>query len=830
MERISLNGKWQITASDTKEQFMGDVPGSLMCAILDAGLMDDPYYRDNDKIAREWMLKDYDYERELELTEDFLSAEKVLLKCYGLDTIADIYVNGQKIAHTDNMHRTYEFDVKKALVPGRNKVCIHFASALKFVREMAEKKPLPVNVEPATDGFGYLRKAHNMFGWDSEPEIPDMGIWRDIELLAWSEARMDTVYVRQEHSEGLAKVRVEIPVEYSCSNEKAEQCLSIRVSLEAPDGAVISVKEAVTSELTAVELEVKNPMLWWPNGYGDQPLYTLHIKLFQEDKELDCQEKVIGIRDMKVRKEPDEWGESFEVNVNGVPIFAKGADHIPLDKFLQRETKERLEQMFKDCVDANYNFLRIWGGAVFPSDTFFDLADKYGILIWEDFMFACTIYDYTPEFEESIAAETRDNIKRLRHHASLALWCGNNENEWLFDEWDHAKTIEDRRNYVRQFEIVLADVAKEYDPDRLYYPSSPSSEGLFKDPNGGYAGDIHNWDIWHNAIKPYEAYKDYPSRFTSEFGLQSFPNYRTLKEAVAEEDLQLSSYIMDYRQRNGNGYGNAQIMYYVLQDLPYPADFERAVYASQVMQAEGVKFGSEFNRRMRDRCAGSLYWQLGDCWQAPTWSSIDYAGRWKALHYRSREFYAPLLLSLDREAGNVDFHVVSDCTEAKSGKVEWRLCDAGSEILKSGSFDVEAAPLSSKCFFSINEEELLNGTDKREVYLDASLVIDEEEANRNMLLFVKSKHFKFRDEEILTRIEEKEDCFEVTLTASAFAMYVYLDFEELDCHFEENFFNLTKGEKTVVIRKKKGMEWPSAEEMEKQLRILTVDDIAKEKH
>jgi beta-mannosidase len=823
MEKLSLNGAWQMAMAGSYDWMEATVPGSVMCELLKHGKMEDPYYRDNEKIAMKWMEKDYEYRREFTVDESLLAHDRVLLRCYGLDTIADIFLNGEKVASVNDMHRTYEFDVKNYLKAGQNEIRIYFSSALVYVRKRAKEQPLPVNIVRATDGFAYLRKASNMFGWDSEPEIPDMGIWRDIELAAYDTARMDTFYLRQWLQDGSLQMQIEIPVEYWNPAEKLET----EVVLVSPTGEAMTAVSAVKDGKAAASFMVDHPMLWWPNGYGGQPLYQLKISLKQGDVQLDNQERAIGLRTMKVRKEQDEYGESFEIQVNGVPIFAKGADYIPLDKFLPRETKERLEQMFQDSVEANYNCIRIWGGGIFPSDDFYDLADRYGILLWQDFLFACTLYPLSEEFEENIIAETRDNIKRLRHHACLALWCGNNENEWLYDIWEHPKTIETRRDYIRTFEFILADVAKEYDPDRLYYPSSPSSQGFYQDPNGPYAGDIHMWDVWHNAIKPYEAYKEYPSRFTSEFGLQSFPNWKTIKEVTLPEDREVSSYIMDYHQRNSNGYGNAQIMYYVLQDLPYPKTCEMAVYASQVMQAEGVRFGSEFYRRIRGRCAGSMYWQIGDCWQAPTWSSIDYSGRWKALHYRAHHFYAPLLLSLDKEGDRIDVYVVSDKVEKTAGAVEWKLMDASSQVVKQGIEHVEICPLSSQCMFSLEIPELLEGQDEKEVYLEARLMVEGTCVNENHYLFVKPKHFCFREAGIRAKIQEQEDAFLITVTADAFAMYVYLELEQDDCHFSDNYFNLSKGTKEVTVEKSRMSRLLSLKELKEQLVIRTVADIGK---
>jgi beta-mannosidase len=822
MEVISLNGSWKMKDCKSADWIDAEVPGSVFCDLLRAKKIPDPYYRDNDDMIREqFASKDYEYMRGFDVGESFLKNDALLLRCLGLDTIADVYLNGVRIASVNDMHRTYEFDVKKTLKSGKNEICITIFSALNFVRQKYVEDPnSTLCTDRATLGAAYLRKGHCLFGWDSEPEIPDAGIWRDIELVGYSSARLDTVYIRQSHEKALAKIAVEVPVESVC-----DEGLTTSVSILSPDGKTWNQEAKVSDGRAGLSLEVKDPLLWWPNDYGSQPLYTIEVLLKKNGMVIDMQKKVIGLRNLYVRREPDKWGESFEFVCNGVPIFAKGADYIPLDKFLPRG-EERLEQLFRDCVTAHNNCMRVWGGAIFPSDKFFDLADKYGLIIWEDLMFACAYYKYTEEFEANIIAETRDNVKRLRHHASLGLWCGNNENEWLLTSWKPNATAEDKRNYVRHYEVILADVLKKYDPDRRYISSSPTSDGFFHDPNGILSGDSHSWNVWHNDRLPYTAYKNVPARFTSEFGLQSFPNIKTLYECTTNEDRNISSYIMDHRQRNGNGYGNAQIMLYVLQDLPFPKSFEMTVYASQVVQSEAVRFGSEAWRRERGRCMGAIYWQISDCWQAPTWSSIDYAGRWKALHYRSCHFFAPVIVSVDAEGNNLDIYVVSDKTEKMEGIVHWYLRNTESQITKEGKIEVSIPPLESSRVSTFNRKDLLGDVNGRDAYLDIRLETGGAIVNANTFLFVKDKHFKFKDPKIDFFIIDAGDNFEITVQTKAFARYVYLDLEKDDCRFSDNYFDMTEEKKRITVCKKSLSAALSAGEFASQLRITSVFDIA----
>jgi beta-mannosidase len=385
--------------------------------------------------------------------------------------------------------------------------------------------------------------------------------------------------------------------------------------------------------------------------------------------------------------------------------------------------------------------------------------------------------------------------------------------------------MEDRINYIRQYEVILGDVVKKNDPDRVYISSSPTSDGMFHDPNGLQSGDAHCWYVWHNDRLPYTAYKNYPARFTSEFGLQSFPNIKTLYECTAPEDRNISSYIMDHRQRNGNGYGNAQIMLYTLQDMPFPKSFEMTVYASQVVQSEAVRFGAEAWRRERGRCMGAVYWQVSDCWQAPTWSSIDYAGRWKALHYRSCHFFAPILVSVDDNGNELEIYVVSDSVEEKNGLVRWYLRDAGSKIIKEGKAQAKIAPLSSSSVLSLSKKEIPGDMNVRDVYLDIQLEIDGSLANANTFMFVKDKHFNFRDPKFDVSVSDAGENFKITLTSAAFARYVYLDLSKDDCKFSDNYFDMSAGKKEIQVSKKSLSVPLSTADFISQLHVVSVREI-----
>jgi beta-mannosidase len=822
MIHLTLNGTWKMRNCNDSGWIEGSVPGSVFCDLLNAGRIEDPYYRDNEPAAFALTEFDYEYRRSFAVDEKLLACEKILLCCDGLDTLARLYINGQLLAETNDMHRTYEFDVRGVIHSGENEISIVFLSPSNYVRKMDKVKKLISATGQCTPGYPHLRKAHSMFGWDSEPEIPDSGIWRDIAIKGYDSARIDQVYTRQKHEEG----RVTVSAEIGLDRWKAEE-LEIEAVILTPEGRELRGTAAMSGGSKAViPISIEEPRLWWPNGYGEQPLYGMTVTLKKGMEVLDQERLTIGLRTFKVRMEPDQWGESFEFVVNGVPVFAKGGDYIPLDKFLPACRGKRLEQMIKDCVEANFNCIRVWGGAIFPDDEFFDFCDRYGLIVWEDLMFACSYYDLTDDFIENIKRETEDNVRRLRNHPCLGLWCGNNENEWLYDLWHVERMPNSRADYLKQYEVILADVVRENDPDRLYWPSSPSSGGGFEDPNGEAKGDGHCWDIWHNATKPYTSYTEYFYRFTSEYGLQSLPCMKTIEEFTLPEDRNISSYVMDLHQRNSDHNGNPRIVYYVLETMKYPKDFERLVYASQVVQADATAFGTEHWRRNWGRCMGALYWQINDCWPAPTWAGIDYKGRWKALHYYAKRFFAPVLVSAIEKDNKVEIYVVNDLPREYEGRLTWRVRDNLSKIVREDALDIKIGRLGSKAYVSVASDELVPESLRREQYLEYALEISGSVVSSGTWLFTKPKHFKFVDPRISVDVSETGDAFILKVSAKAFAKSVGLELKHADCRFSDNYFDLAGGAvKEIRILKETISKAMDVEALKEDIRIISVFDI-----
>ncbi len=820
MYKIDLNGQWKMKRTTDREWIPAKVPGSVYNDLLAAGKMEDPFYRDNEDKIRDISGYDFEYKRTFTAGEDVLACDKIVLQCEGLDTLCEIRLNGHLLGDTGNMHRTYEFDIGKLLAAGENNIHVLFRSPIRFIEKEQEKYPL-WGIVDAVQGFPHLRKAHSMFGWDWGPQLPDMGIWRNISVRGYRQARLDDVYIVQEHEDG----RVSLDIRLRCGNWSTEAPV-VSITVTAPDGKEITTDSVCNQYESHHFIDVGNPELWWPNGYGKQPLYRVRVALKSDGSLLDEKILKIGLRTMRVRREKDQWGESFEFNVNGISIFAMGADYIPEDNILSRCSKDKTESLIKDCIAANFNCIRVWGGGFYPEDYFFELCDQYGLVVWQDLMFACALYNMTKEFAQNIKKEAEDNIRRIRHHASLGLWCGNNEMEMGWIEWaylpDNPKL---KADYIKQFEVLLAEVAEETDPETCYWPSSPSSGGSFDDPNSENRGDVHYWDVWHGQ-KPFTEYRKFFFRFASEFGFQSFPCKKTIDTFTLPEDRNIFSRVMEKHQKNGAA--NGKILLAVSENFKYPNSFDSLLYVSQLLQAEAMKYGVEHWRRNRGRCMGSVYWQLNDCWPVASWSSIDYYGRWKALHYFARKFYAPVLLSVLDEGKIMDFYITNETVNAVKGKVEWKLRNNASQVLLDGKTDFEAAPLSaaSVCRTDLTGH-IPSGAAERQLYLEYSLTIDGKDISCGTVLFTKAKYFEFLKPDISVAVKEEDDRFVLSLTSKAFAKYVELDMKECDGIFSDNYFDLSAGEARVIELKKESMSGSlSLEELRDRLAVRSIFDIA----
>lgn len=818
-----LKDNWIMRQVGAATEYRTEVPTSVYNDLINNGQLEDPYYRDNELKALKVVDNDFSYRTEFS-SEGLTGYDRVLLVFEGIDTLADIYVNDTHIAAVNNMHRTWSFDIK-AMLRENNSLEVVLHSPTRFIEEENEKDPI-LGQEDAMRGMAYLRKAHCMFGWDWGPRLPDEGIWRPVRLIAYNEALIDGVNIRQKHSDNRVWLSFDIDVDKIGEehirrfgrDDRRLGGLTVAGILTAPNGS----ERRLSHEELLSGIEVENPQLWWPNGFGEQPLYKVEITLFSVTKEepdnavgisadnnsivLDKWSKRIGLRTMTMHRERDEYGESFYHEVNGVGVFAMGADYIPEDNILPRTNRERTYSLLLQAKNANHNCVRVWGGGHYPEDWFYDACDELGLMVWQDFMFACAVYNLNDEFEANIRAEFADNIKRIRNHASLGLWCGNNEMEMFVLQGVWVNKPSQKFDYVKMYEYIIPQVLKEYDPDTFYWPASPSSGGCFDEPNAENRGDVHYWDVWHGS-KPITEYRKFYFRYVSEFGFQSFPSLKTCESFTEPEDRNIFSYVMEKHQRNS--VANGKIMNYMEQTFLYPTGFDCVLYASQLLQAEAIRYGVEHFRRNRGRCMGAVVWQLNDCWPVASWSSIDYYGRWKALHYYEKRFFAPIMISCAEEGiltqdtnpnaqpyevkKSVQLNVANESRSDETLTVNWALRDASANIIRQGSEEVNVAALSSVWLDRVDmaDADLYNNYVSYECCREGTII------SSGTVLFTAPKQFRFKNPELKLRVEGDE----IVVSAGAYARSVEILNEEDTMLLEDNYFDLNAGERRVKILK-----------------------------
>lgn len=832
MTELDLGGPWALTFPDISVQdephhtitgrtITAQVPGSVLQTFLQEGIIEDPFYRDNERIALQLANATYRFSRSFDVMDDFLLYDAQLLVCDGLDTLAHIFINGEHVADTDNMHRTYELDVRGVLKAGLNQIEIQFDSPIDYISTLQAQSPL-WGPDASVAGFPHIRKAHYMFGWDWGPQIPDAGIWRRIAIRGFHAARLEDVLVRQIHDAD--DVRVEVDV--TCETFGQESTV-IRAILTSPDGheqktfCVLHSEEAFKHTLS---FEVQEPALWWPNGYGNQPLYSLTVQLVAADGSiLDESKKRIGLRTIAVRREPDDWGESFEFVVNGQSVFAMGANYIPEDNLVSRMTREKTKRLLEDCVEAHFNMIRVWGGGFYPDETFYNLCDELGLIVWQDFMFACGVYELTPAFRATVEAEIMDNIRRFRHHASLGILCGNNEMEVAWVDWGFPKTEELRQDYLTLFEEIMPALCEQLAPQTFYWPASPSSGGGFDQPNDENRGDVHYWDVWHGQ-KPFTEYRKFYFRFCSEFGFQSFPSMKTIESFTLPEDRNVFSYVMEQHQKDKGA--NGKILWYLAAEHRFPKDFASLVYLSQVLQAEAIKYGVEHWRRHRGRCMGSIYWQLNDCWPVASWSSMDNHHRWKALHYFAKRFYAPILASACEGDTSASLHVTNETANVVEGTLSWQLVTDKGDIVERGEASVTVLPYEAVEVTTVDYTDVLKKAyGAHQHVLAYQFTANHQTVCDGVVLLTKPKYVQFANPRIAMDVQETAEAFEITLTTSAVAKYVELSLVTDDAVFSDNFFDMVPSiEKRIFVSKQRLSSVLTLDSFKAQLAVRSLYD------
>ncbi len=842
MVTLDLSGSWRMRDASSQQWFPASVPGSVYNDLLAAGQVPDPFWRDNEDKILGFFEPDYVYEHDFTVDNALLAQDRVLLHFDGLDTICDVELNDAAVGSASNMHRVYEWDVKGLLRAGQNTLRVRLNSSLRYLQEN------PSQVPSLLGGFAVngIRKAQCAYGWDWGMTLPDAGIWRPVSLRSCSTARLTAVRALQHHGEGAVELELIADVEQWGRAE-----LTVDFLVTAPDGAMLAAKAVVVGGKAAAHLTVESPQIWWPHGYGEQPLYTVQATLAAGGPALQQDTQRIGLRTIRLRREPDAFGRSYEFVVNGVALYLMGSNLIIQDSVLGRAGDKETERLLRNTLKANMNCIRVWGGAHFPHEYFYDRCDELGILIYQDFMFACTLYPADAAFLDNVRQEIADAVNRLRHHACIALWCGNNEIELVStmltgtDEvmvkFREALSIPDmsahaslfQEGYAKLFFQLIPEVVRELDPERDYVSSSPSvhpddwNKPMALQPGQSafmlQSGDAHYYVAYDNLF-PYDKQRAMRFRFISEMGFQSYPDPKTIDSFTLPEDRKPDSDMM-YKHQKCKG-GNQAIEHYMAQDFPKPRDFRRYVYASQILAGEVLKYAVEHCRRNRGLNMGVLLWQLNDCWPVVSWAGVDYYGRWKAQQYYTKRFFQPVLLSALDEGAQVSLHVTNDTMRPVEGHVRWALREAGGAAVRQGAQVVAVAALTAAGVAALDFSADITDENRGQVYLEYSLEVGGEIVSSGSTLFVKPKDFAFRDPAIAVAVSESPELFLITLDAQAYARGVSLRLREADAIFSDNFFDLSPGEpRCIAVEKADLSQLLTVEQLREQLEVLSVYDI-----
>lgn len=814
---------WIFQQYGETEWLPAQVPGCVHTDLLRNNKIEDPFYGCNERDLQ-WIDKvDWEYEATLTITPQTLALSHLELVFTGLDTYAEVFLNGQHILSADNMFRTWTVDVKPYVMEGSNTLTVRFRSPinedLPKLKQLGYALPAP-NDDSVLGGLGeqkisvFARKAPYHYGWDWGPRFVTSGIWREVYLTGWSGARMTDVFLRQDEiSDAAAEVTAIVEIE-----SDREQQGTLEVSTES-----LCWRKEVTLQpgVNRVELplSIAHPQLWWPRGYGDPHCYTFAAVFTGNDGQTCKQEAITGLRSAKLVQQPDAAGTSFFFEINGVPVYAKGANHIPNHSFATEVTPRMYRHEVATAAESNTNMLRVWGGGYYEDDLFYSLCDQYGIMVWQDFMFACSLYPGDEAFLASVQQEALDNVRRIRNHPAVVLYCGNNEidSAWAhFNEkggwgWKRDFNADLResiwRDYKQLFHKVLPDAVELAAPGVPYWPSSPLfalTEDIRQHANPGTTGgDVHYWGVWH-ASEPFEMYKVKMGRFMSEYGFQSFPELASVLAYATEADLALESDVMLSHQKNGKG--NQLIKTYMEQYMGEPKDFPSFLYMSQVLQAEAIKIAIEAHRRKKPYCMGSLYWQMNDCWPAASWAGMDYYGRWKAMQYVVKRCFDEVLLSVDEdEAQNVHFHVVSDSVTALDAELRIVVQTFDGELISEQWHPVHLEAGEARAVAECRREDLLQGQDPAAVVVLAMLEQGGKERVRAEHYFALHKELKLPQTDVTCLPVAGSDGSEWEISSPALAKYVRLQ-AEVEGHFSNNYFDLLPNEPVRVRFYRNGEE------------------------
>lgn len=796
MNRKILTGRWKFRQVGEEAWMIGYVPGCNYLDLMRNKTISDPLKGLNENDVQWVADKDWEYERNFYLKDEDFECDRIYLSCKMLDTLCDIYINERLSGKSDNCFLEYREDVKEYLCVGENRIRFVFHSPVKYVKEKYKKCPAPVNSN-GLNGIVHIRKPQCHFGWDWGPCLPVSGISGNICLEFAETAEINGIDVEQRHSDNRVDLHIDADIKSISDSD-----YSCEISLYSPKGELL---EAVKDSFA--DFRVENPELWWTrelSGNNSQPLYSVKARIFNSDGNVvDDRETQIGLRVIELNRDKDRYGQNFQFRLNGVPVFIKGANYIPPDSFITRFDSKRLNDLINAVQFSNMNMIRVWGGGYYGSDEFYSLCDKRGILVWQDFQFACQAYPFfNDDFLENVKKEVSYNVNRIKNHPSLALWCGNNEIEDMHMAWVHMTKYVD---YTEKFFYgVLEPEIRKIDKQTPYIPGSPIGTSHNKGVHSDNVGDTHLWGVWH-GLQPMNFYRKRMTRFCSEFGFESLPDLKTIQEFAQPADYSLSSAVFKSHQKCANG--NDKMIYYIASRFNLPKRFEDYIYLSQITQQECIADATEHWRRNKGRCNGAMYWQLNDCWGCCSWSSYDFYGNYKALQYKARHFNAPLSISIEDTPDFIKIVAINDYNNFRNVKAEYEIFDFENGVMDKKGYSMMLSPLENRDIFFLDTDSLKKDYDLKRTGLRARLFKGEKLVNEKVLLFDNEKNLSLPKAKLKCKITVRVNSLSIDVTSDKYARFVKLDCANSTEPFSDNFFDILPGEtKRVTIRKDRELE------------------------
>ncbi len=791
---ISLDGEWLFrnSSDDDCKWLNGTVPGCNYLDLLRLEKITDPFIGNNEKDCYWVAEKDWEYKKSFDVTSAQLSSDKIYLDCTQLDTICKVYINDIHVGVAENCHISYSFDIKSQLQIGENIVKIMFSSPINYVKNAQKNTKCPNNANGQT-GIPNIRKPQCHFGWDWGPVLPPSGISGKIGINFYNYAKINDFLVKQEH---INKEKVELNISFNAELYK-DIALDYEVNIKTPSNEIIH-RTATLETNNFLKIDINNPELWWTKELSNktkQPLYVVTITIIYDKKVVDTKSKKIGLRTIELNQNKDKYGQNFQFILNGVPIFAKGANYIPADSFITRYSAEKLKKDISACLFSNFNMIRIWGGGYYASDDFYDICDEVGLLIWQDYMFSCQPYPFFEEkFLENVLNEVGLVTKRICHHPSLAILAGNNEIEVMSPAWMNRRKFIDWTD--KFFHNILPNKIIDMDINIPFIPGSPCGISHLNGVSSDNVGDTHLWAVWH-GLQPLDYYRKRNTRFCSEFGFESLPDIKTINIFAEENDYSLDSKVFKNHQKCLSG--NYKMIYYIASKFFLPKDFLDFVYMSQITQIECIKDATEHWRRNKGQCNGALYWQLNDCWPVCSWSSIDYYGNYKGLQYQARHFNNPTMVSIAEKNGLLKIHIINDLLDTFSAECSYTIIDFYGEIISSEEKSFTLVPNKNLVAYDLKINDIIKPNLMKNSFLVSFLKINGKVVSRKTHLFYPENKLKLPSDNLIYTTEIIDDVAIIKITSKSFHRYIEVFSSEFSAPFSDNYFDLLPDE-TIIVK------------------------------